>query len=303
MTSANNEINYPIYYPTVMENYTPPEWQIYSSQPRIQPLGQQTRPNKMDTLEDEYQKRLSEFTKIVAPKIPNINIMEEVELKTQNTFSKLIESINLTSKDFNIEELNDTKFSEVDKQYYLELTGLDIEEFINSSKNLSSIIIKDLHRVDELRTRLSGVSTKIKDYYELARVIFDKLLKVDILVKKNTLYPVQEFPEYANLSDGDKLLFDTIKNNLENTIKELDFENSLREYSEILKSVKHHFKLLNLCHNLHSEVGQCGICKSERVTSAMIPCGHTYCQGCVNKNRYSCAYCRCDVRRTIKIFI
>ena len=46
---------------------------------------------------------------------------------------------------------------------------------------------------------------------------------------------------------------------------------------------------------------QCCICATADVTHAMIPCGHTFCSGCINKQMSLCYVCRTSVRDRLKL--
>ena len=45
----------------------------------------------------------------------------------------------------------------------------------------------------------------------------------------------------------------------------------------------------------------CCICATADVTHAMIPCGHTFCSGCINKQMSLCYICRSSVRDRLKL--
>ena len=46
----------------------------------------------------------------------------------------------------------------------------------------------------------------------------------------------------------------------------------------------------------------CSICASGTVASAMIPCGHVYCNTCTQKQRSQCYICRTTVKGTLRIY-
>jgi len=50
-----------------------------------------------------------------------------------------------------------------------------------------------------------------------------------------------------------------------------------------------------------SSAPQCCICTQADVTHAMIPCGHTFCSGCINKQMSLCYICRTSVRDRLKL--
>jgi hypothetical protein len=46
----------------------------------------------------------------------------------------------------------------------------------------------------------------------------------------------------------------------------------------------------------------CSICTTERVTSALVPCGHVFCNNCSQKQRTQCYVCRTTVRDRLRIY-
>lgn len=48
--------------------------------------------------------------------------------------------------------------------------------------------------------------------------------------------------------------------------------------------------------------GNCSICTTDRVTAALIPCGHTFCNSCAQKQRSVCYLCRCTVRDRQRLY-
>jgi hypothetical protein len=46
----------------------------------------------------------------------------------------------------------------------------------------------------------------------------------------------------------------------------------------------------------------CSICTSEKVTYVILPCGHTFCNSCCNKQRMQCYICRTSIRERHRIY-
>lgn len=46
----------------------------------------------------------------------------------------------------------------------------------------------------------------------------------------------------------------------------------------------------------------CSICTSGTVASALVPCGHVYCNTCAQKQRSQCYICRTSVKTTLRIY-
>jgi hypothetical protein len=46
----------------------------------------------------------------------------------------------------------------------------------------------------------------------------------------------------------------------------------------------------------------CSICTTERVSWALVPCGHTFCNGCAQKQRHLCFVCRTTLRDRQRLY-
>lgn len=47
----------------------------------------------------------------------------------------------------------------------------------------------------------------------------------------------------------------------------------------------------------------CSICTNEKVNMALVPCGHTYCTNCGQKQKNTCFICRTTVKEKLRIFL
>jgi hypothetical protein len=74
---------------------------------------------------------------------------------------------------------------------------------------------------------------------------------------------------------------------------------------------KHHYKTWKTLRAvvLQAHIAQdiqggpfCSICTSERINTTLIPCGHTYCNSCGQKQKSACFICRTTVKERLKIF-
>ena len=50
------------------------------------------------------------------------------------------------------------------------------------------------------------------------------------------------------------------------------------------------------------ETSMCAICMSDTVSLAFVPCGHTFCSNCGNKQISQCYICRTKVQTKMKIY-
>ena len=54
--------------------------------------------------------------------------------------------------------------------------------------------------------------------------------------------------------------------------------------------------------NIINETNKCSICLDNIISNCCIPCGHTYCTGCINKTN-NCYICRTIIKNKIKIYL
>lgn len=79
------------------------------------------------------------------------------------------------------------------------------------------------------------------------------------------------------------------------------------EYKKLLSLYKKFMIVRDLVQLLRVSAGPekepiCGICLTETVTHALVPCGHTYCDGCVRRQQRQCFVCRQGATQIIKVF-
>ena len=58
-----------------------------------------------------------------------------------------------------------------------------------------------------------------------------------------------------------------------------------------------HMKYIN-----DSEFSLCSVCMNDGVSTAFIPCGHTFCTVCSNKTIHSCYFCRAKIQSKLKLY-
>lgn len=46
----------------------------------------------------------------------------------------------------------------------------------------------------------------------------------------------------------------------------------------------------------------CSICTTEKITSALVPCGHTFCNNCSQRQQHICYVCRTAVRERMRVY-
>jgi hypothetical protein len=58
---------------------------------------------------------------------------------------------------------------------------------------------------------------------------------------------------------------------------------------------------LKKCEEVKGE-STCGICTVEKVTAALVPCGHVFCNNCCQKQRSECYVCRSSIKDRLRIY-
>ena len=93
------------------------------------------------------------------------------------------------------------------------------------------------------------------------------------------------------------------------------FMSWMYEHKQIQEDYTHFCKLYTrwialrsvvLCQNVakaESDGGPiCSICTQERICIALLPCGHTFCNSCGQKQRSQCYICRCSAKERHRIY-
>jgi hypothetical protein len=86
--------------------------------------------------------------------------------------------------------------------------------------------------------------------------------------------------------------------------KESAIETTYRELVEIYKkwNILREFISLQSVTDMSMKEPMCAICLTDPITHAVVPCGHTFCTGCVRRLNISCYLCRGPVRERVKLF-
>ena len=125
--------------------------------------------------------------------------------------------------------------------------------------------------------------------------------KIDLLDKLNSRTPM-----ITSLAHNDVLpeLIDTFAKYADSVYKSTKIENTYKELVETYKKWNICRQIIMLHSTFKSETheSQCAICLSEPVSSALVPCGHTFCSNCVKKQNTTCYICRGTIRERIKLY-
>lgn len=165
------------------------------------------------------------------------------------------------------------------KQELEEDLDIHLEEFKESQKKL-----------------LRVYSETLKDLFAVDARLQEKITKMNQVVDK-----VQAFMQLEANSELDAMAEPTA-NYLGAVLKNNDISS---DFVHFMITYKHWIALYDTIQL--SQVAApngpptCCICTVADITHAMIPCGHTFCSGCINKQMSLCYLCRTSVRDRLKL--
>jgi hypothetical protein len=136
---------------------------------------------------------------------------------------------------------------------------------------------------------------------EILRLETNLYQKIDILDKLNSRTPM-----ITSLSNNDMLpeLIDTFTKYADTVYKSTNIEENYKELVEEYKKWNICRQIISFNSNFRNETNdpQCAICLTDPITTAIVPCGHTFCGNCVKKQNTTCYICRGTIRERLKLF-
>ncbi len=183
---------------------------------------------------------------------------------------------------------------------------------LNLDASMCSVVASFDEGLKKARTGESGLD----DYLKQTRWIFNQyknigeevlrletvlFQKIDMLDKLNSRTPM-----ITSLANNDVLpeLIDTFAKYADSVYSSTKIEETYKELVEAYKKWNICRQIISLNSNFKNESHdpQCAICLTDPVTTAIVPCGHTFCGNCVKKQNTTCYICRGTIRERIKLF-
>ena len=157
--------------------------------------------------------------------------------------------------------------------------GFQFDEFKESQKKLSRVY-----------------SDTLKELFLIDSRLQEKINKMNQVVDKvQGLLLLEPNKELADLAEP-------TANYLAAILKNNDFSSDFVLFMITYKRWTALYDLIQLNRvTSATSAPQCCICAQADVTHAMIPCGHTFCSGCINKQMSLCYICRTSVRDRLKL--
>jgi hypothetical protein len=136
---------------------------------------------------------------------------------------------------------------------------------------------------------------------EVLRLETNLYQKIDLLDKLNNRMPM-----ITSLGTNELLpdLIDSFRKYADSVYQSTQIEDNYKELVEGYKKWNICRQIISQYNNFKSEAHDpmCAICLTEPVSTAIVPCGHTFCSSCIKKQNTTCYMCRGTIRERIKLF-
>lgn len=177
---------------------------------------------------------------------------------------------------------------------------------LNTNLHTSALFSRLTDEFNKKQTALEEYNTqliKVKDSLENVSALMDNLKKTYIVHQIDSVDSLNSLNEkiVTYLKETNVSVSDVIQKKIAKTESEIyDISNKLNGLRAIIVTgvneiIKEEDKQKKIC----------SICFDKEVDTALVPCGHTYCKKCSEKDRsrYArCAQCRTEISSRIKIF-
>lgn len=111
---------------------------------------------------------------------------------------------------------------------------------------------------------------------------------------------------FSNLSINDEYtpMMESIEKYLHTLFIDHEIEKEYNELIELYRKFLHLRDILRVIRSKESceKEPLCNICFEDTISHAFIPCGHTFCSGCVKRQMMVCSICRGQVRDRVRLY-
>jgi hypothetical protein len=161
---------------------------------------------------------------------------------------------------------------------------------------------KGLSNLQQLRQQVTGIIDLYKETGEKLLEVENqwklRIEKMDKIQKQVGL--IMELKTNETTPE----LVDALEHYLQNTFKDLSIE---PQYTSLLHLYQKHKMLYDAIQvfktgNDFQNEPICSICLNEHVTTALDPCGHTFCSTCARRLNNDCGICRSRIKNRIKVY-
>lgn len=209
------------------------------------------------------------------------------------------------------------EFAKLSKQYDCMYMGKVTNELSEEDLELQSDENEILNIVDKARNALkyneqkkTELLKKQSEYIKMQENCEEIIQKITNL--SNIYYPlsvqIQNIPEITSKMDIQTDLYDvtqlkSVKDDIDKLL--VVVRDDIDHINQKMLSFK---KLVRKClseneMNVSSQINICDICNTNKINICLNPCGHTFCNECIDKMNQKCGFCRNRFQSKIKIFL
>ena len=184
------------------------------------------------------------------------------------------------------------------EELFIDTSMTEATEWVSSKiKNEGNNIIERFR--SEINSFIEIWIEVIRDLFKAEDIINEKVKRIESIQQKIgtiQLLPVNEYLEAVILD---------LQKYIEKEYNDINFEEA---YNNCITMYKRLHVLQDIRNGIRALIDKdltsmCPVCLDKVIDTAIIPCGHTFCSECINRDiRYSCPICRSHVSKKQKIF-
>lgn len=222
---------------------------------------------------DEHERIFSKF-------IPNtsiIDIMKKINsdvVQTEYNSDKYLEEL----------ENENEEEKKIIKEKLEKKTNIDYDSFIENIRKLRLYYSKINIATFKLEKEIIEILNKYDKCYSKMKKIY------------NNLKDFEDIEKHVEIIDKEIIDYMT------NFFKKQDLDVKMTTYKDNIKEINYLKELLNKLNSI-SYIPYCQICMTKIIDTVITPCGHTFCQECLNQCEKTCFICRQNIANTSKLFI
>lgn len=194
-------------------------------------------------------------------------------------------------------------------------------ETFGQQNQLLRDIVSDLSGVDATRflterlqqkiheNPIQSLADQVRELYDVYRELMDQISEVDARLARKLAVLDKIQPRLVMLLElGVNETTADLQANIETYLTSVYEENNPEDdYKELLLLYKKMMTVRDLVNLIRISAGPekepiCGICLNEIVSHVLVPCGHTYCDGCIRRQSRNCFVCRQATSQSMRIF-
>jgi len=246
--------------------------------------------NTIDSNMDEYHKKLQDQKnqlRLLCTAM-NLEFLEDI-LKPDEEAENIKSMLNIA----NI--LSDHKYNTYSKEH---LTNLIL--------NISRLDAVDSSELGVDFDTAQKILYKINELYHVSvadLIMCDSTLQNNLEKVKNQLNKVNSILNFeANESSSE--LYSSLSKYMYSSLTGIKLVDSFNNFIKARKRFAHYRNLLGLknASSVPEMPPTCSICMEKPVETAIIGCGHTFCNDCAIKQHIHCYICRCKIQSKMRLF-